>query len=164
MKKITKIFGLFVLFMLTTIFHVYAKQTPTIHLFYGEWCPHCKREIQFLEKRGKETWELTIKKYEIRGNKTNSDLLAQIAKKYNFNVTGVPFTIVGEQTFAWFGTEQTTGRQIQKAVEYCQNNPCKNLVESLWNTTTTTETTTQNTWKERLLHIPFIGNVNTISD
>lgn len=90
-----------------------AQEKQKLYFFYGDGCPHCAEEEIFLDKLEKEHGnEIEVLRYEVWYNKNNSALLAEMAEKINYNVTGVPITIVGEKAITGFADNETTGQEI----------------------------------------------------
>lgn len=77
-----------------------------IYFFWGNGCPHCAEEFAFFKQIEKqygayyqlysfETWE----------NEANAKLLTQFAKAMNESVSGVPYTVIGQESVIGFGEE-----------------------------------------------------------
>lgn len=94
MKKIIKFLLLFILFF-TSITLVEAKDA-TMYFFYGEGCPHCAKEKEFLKEMEVKYPDLEIKRYEVYNNSENKDLMNTYKQKLNVTGMGVPFTVVGD--------------------------------------------------------------------
>ncbi len=94
MKKIIKYLFLFILFF-TSITLVEAKDA-TMHFFYGEGCPHCAKEKEFLKEMEVKYPDLEIKRYEVYNNSENKDLMNTYKQKLYVTGMGVPFTVVGD--------------------------------------------------------------------
>lgn len=74
-----------------------------IYFFWGENCPHCKKEFKFFENIEKDYYKyFNIYAFEIYNNKNNINVLNSFADILKTNVTGIPFTIIGEKTFIGF--------------------------------------------------------------
>jgi thiol-disulfide isomerase/thioredoxin len=96
-----------------------AQEKQKLYFFYGDGCPHCAEEEIFLDKLEKDYGDkLEILRYEVWYNKDNSDLLAEMTEKINYNVTGVPVTIVGEEAITGFADEETTGKEILRMLGF----------------------------------------------
>ena len=67
-----------------------------IYLFYSDTCRHCAKEKIFLDDIIKNNDNVRIYKYEIN-NKDNGYLLDEIASLMDTNVSGLPFTIIGNK-------------------------------------------------------------------
>ncbi|MCC6711081.1 MAG: hypothetical protein IT416_01885 [Candidatus Pacebacteria bacterium] len=84
----------------------FAQEQPaiTLHLFYGEGCPHCAKEKEFLVELVKDYPDLEIKQYEVYKNQNNSQLMYQTSLLLNTEVGGVPLTVIGDQYTVGYAT------------------------------------------------------------
>jgi thiol-disulfide isomerase/thioredoxin len=88
----------------------------TLYLFWASGCPHCVKEKVFLNTlRGKYP-QLEIKDYEITDDRQNLLLLQEMGEKLQADVSGVPFTVIGEKYFSGYLSDETTGREIEAAI------------------------------------------------
>ncbi len=127
-KKIivTLIFS-FILFTSSTK----AEGSVDAHLFYGEGCPHCAKESQFLFHVLKSKYpELEIHEYEVYYNEDNSKFLEKVGKALNTNVSGVPFLVIGDKYFIGYA-EGITSIQIENKVKECIEKVCVDIVGNL---------------------------------
>lgn len=99
-----------------------------IYFFYGDGCPHCVAEEALLNKVEFENKNATVHRYEVWRNSKNADFLSELGGKFNWDMRGVPFTIVGEKTFIGYLSENTTGAQIKNAADECSAYGCRDLV------------------------------------
>lgn len=67
-----------------------------LYFFWGQGCPHCEKEKPFLDKMEQKYPQLQIHRYEVWNNADNRQLMIEFGKKLNANVSGVPFTVIGE--------------------------------------------------------------------
>lgn len=87
-----------------------------IYLFYGETCPHCKAEKEFLSSLESSYGHLfNLHTYEVWHNSENRERLNVFGAYNNTLVDGVPYTIIGEKSFSGFG--ESTKKEIIKAIE-----------------------------------------------
>ena len=112
--------GLFLLFFV--ILSVLISQTSlaqedstetNLYFFWAEGCPHCASEELFLDTLVEKYPKLNIHKLEVTGNKENAELLARFGKELNADVSGVPFTVIGDKYFVGWYNEETTGKSIE---------------------------------------------------
>lgn len=133
-KKIT-IFILGLIFLLTFFIgfkNVFAQQKKVeIYFFWGQGCPHCAEEKPFLEKLKQKYPQLEVKAFEVYYNKENQDLFQKVASAYNTQVEGVPTTFIGKDFVVGFGSEETTGKEIEKLIQNCLSNSCPSPGEIL---------------------------------
>jgi len=110
---------------------VFASEEANIYFFWGEGCPHCAKEKPFLEKLEQKYPEVKIYDFEVWYNSKNRDLLIEVGKKLNANVSGVPFTVVGEKYFIGWYDEKSTGAAIENAVQCVLRDGCRDVVGKL---------------------------------
>ncbi len=127
-----KKFLFFLLFitLLIPVSSVFAQEKTNdinIYFFWGEGCPHCAKEKPFLEKLEDKYPQVNVQSYEVWGNRENQKLLVDFGKKLNANVSGVPFTVVGEEYFIGWYDEQSTGKAIEEAVKCAQQDSCRDI-------------------------------------
>jgi len=104
------------------------KERVNVYFFWGKGCPHCADEKPFLEKLQSKYEQIEIKDYEVWYSQDNRDLLVKVGRGLDVNVSGVPFTVVGEQSFNGWYSEDSTGKAIEDAVQCALNNGCKDVV------------------------------------
>ena len=72
-----------------------------LYLFRGEGCPHCADEEEWLNSI-KEDYKgkLNIYEYEVWYDKENAKLMEEVAKRFDTEANGVPFTIIGDKYYS----------------------------------------------------------------
>jgi len=97
----------------------FAQETPTVnlYLFWSSGCPHCHKEIAFLETLGKIKPNLNIVDFEVSKDSDNVALYMEVGKYLGADTGGVPFTIIGSQYFVGYNTDETTGQVLTEAIE-----------------------------------------------
>ncbi|HBM45807.1 MAG: hypothetical protein UT05_C0002G0035 [Parcubacteria group bacterium GW2011_GWF2_38_76] len=164
-KKIIFSIFLFSLFLIPGyIFAQENKNIVNVYFFWGNGCPHCANEKPFLDKIEKENEYVHINRYEVWENKENLDLLINIGKELGVNVSGVPLTLVGDESFVGYA-EGYTSKQIEDRIAYCSTNKCKDSVASLAGLETSNgdgEVLASFTKKEipESINLPIVGNIN----
>ena len=131
MKKLKYLFVVFVAF-LAMPFRVFAddtEATPTptpaeteetpskvnVYLFRGEGCPHCEEMLEFFDSIEEEFGQYyTMNTYEVWYNQDNADLMEEVAEKLGVSVTGVPFLVIGDQT--WNGYASSYDAEIEAKI------------------------------------------------
>ena len=93
-----------------------------VYIFRGSSCWHCLDEITWLAENYKEYSQyINVHTYEVWGNKENNKLMSSVANLLGKKVSGVPFTVVGKDTFSGFG-ENTGSQIIEKAKQLYSSN------------------------------------------
>jgi len=117
MKKMCIIlFSLFMCFVNINVVSAEDKNLVNIYFFYSDSCPHCKEEKVLLNEIEKDYDNVKIYRYEINTD-NNSLILSKVADLHDINVTGVPFTIIGNKTFSGYSHENSKKKFIG-AIEY----------------------------------------------
>ena len=138
-KKIVKLFLLLLIAIIIfpptpisaqEIFSTSAKEI-NVYFFWAHGCPHCSDEKLFLQKLEQKYSNVKIHSFEVTGSKENIDLLKRAGKELNVNVSGVPFTVIGEHYFVGWYNEQTTGVAIEEAIQCALQNSCSDIVGDL---------------------------------
>jgi len=104
------------------------KEKINLYFFWGDGCPHCAKEEIFLSKLEKEKSNLAIHRYEVWHNKENADLLAKIAKNINLKVSGVPILFIGTENVVGYGSDESTGKDILKTIQYYEDYGCTDII------------------------------------
>lgn len=100
-----------------------SKNSVLLYFFWGDGCPHCAKEKEFLSVLKKKYPQLEIKDYEVWYNLASRQLLLTMSKSYNINPSGVPVTFIGDKAF--IGFSEKTASQIEETLKYCLKNTCK---------------------------------------
>ena len=88
-----------------------------IYFFYGDGCPHCKKEEQFLNDLMEKYGEyINIYRYETWYNSDNKKKMLDCKEILNEqNGASVPFTIIGSEKYS--GYNEYVGQKIESALE-----------------------------------------------
>lgn len=122
MKKILKLLIVFAVFLLLPVSTKADEKVINIHLFYGNGCPHCAAEEEFLSDYLKDRTDVKLYKYEIWYDSHNQELLSKVQKEMGTtNKNGVPFTVIGKKTIVGYA-DGVTDEQIKDAINYYLNN------------------------------------------
>lgn len=122
MKKILKFLIVFAILLLLPVSTKADEKVINIHLFYGNGCPHCAAEEEFLSDYLKDRTDVKLYKYEIWYDSHNQELLSKVQKEMGTtNKNGVPFTVIGKKTIVGYA-DGVTDEQIKDAINYYLNN------------------------------------------
>jgi cytochrome c biogenesis protein CcdA/glutaredoxin len=84
-------------------------------LFWGDGCPHCEVEREFLEDLRSDYPDLVIRDYEVWGNAANLQLFVETAAAAGVDARAVPTTFIGDRV--WVGFSSATADEIRAVVE-----------------------------------------------
>ena len=119
MKKI--FYALIIFFIIPIIGH--ASEKVDLYLFWGDGCPHCAHEKEYLEGLEKKYDNLNVHLYEVWYNEDNAKKMEKLKKSFSDEATlSVPFTVIGEKSFS--GHSDQIGSEIKAEIDKCQKKKC----------------------------------------
>lgn len=130
----------------------------TIYFFRANGCPHCADEEPFLEEMAKKYPQVQIKDFEVTTSRDNANLLKKVGEKMGFDVTGVPVTVIGKYNFTGWTDRETTGKQIEEAINCAIAKGCTDVVGEIQN-----QATSVNQKQIKVpdsIKIPIVGQVS----
>jgi thiol-disulfide isomerase/thioredoxin len=114
MKKLFFAIVLATLLLIPSV--VKAQETVKIYFFWGQGCPHCAEEEKFLNSI-KDRYPIEIIDYEVWHNRDNQKLLKKIGDQLEVDISGVPFTVVGNRIYSGFSSSSTP-ELMEKDIDY----------------------------------------------
>ena len=165
MKKIIRLCLLLVILLFPLMVNAKGNDKVTLYLFYGDGCPHCASEIEYLNKIESKYENLEIVKYEVWYNDENSEFLKSIKSSFGVDNPYVPATIIGDTIIIGYG--DGTGPKIERAIKYYLENDYIDQVERIKNNEFVKEDLKDGFDKEEkklddemTIDIPSLGKVN----
>ncbi|MCX5893185.1 MAG: hypothetical protein NTW80_09480 [Deltaproteobacteria bacterium] len=137
MSKITKFFlVLLTLAVLTLLvcapgFPADEPQPVNVYLFWTKGCPHCAQEKEFLAKLVARDRQIKVITFELTESRDNRELFQKVGLELRANVSGVPFTVVGEGYCIGWLAEESTGAAIEQAVQEARRTQAPDVVAGL---------------------------------
>jgi glutaredoxin len=137
-----------------------ADQQPVnLYLFWTKGCPHCALEKEFLTQLTSRDKQIRLITFELIESSENRKLFKKVAEELRANVSGVPFTVVGQQYFiGWLG-EDSTGALIVQAVAEARRTRAPDVVARLKAQPAPASPDGQQTIPEKL-SLPFLGEID----
>ncbi len=135
-----------------------AGEKVVIYLFWGDGCPHCAAEKPVLEAMVKANSNIELQSYEVWYNAENQTKLKKMADFYDFEVTGVPVTFIGEKY--WIGYSDDLGSEIKKEVDACLTNGCIDAGAGILTEGPRPSTPVKPQENKEVITVPLIGEVN----
>jgi glutaredoxin len=108
-----------------------ADHPVTVYIFWTTGCPHCLHEKEFLAALEGRDQAITVVALEASGSRENLELLQKVGKLLQADVSGVPFTVIGNQYVIGWQDESTTGRAIETAIGEARSRGAPDLVAGL---------------------------------
>ncbi len=84
-------------------------------LFWGDGCPNCEAEREWLEQVEEQYPDFQITQYEVWNDSANRDLFAAEGERLGFEASSVPTTVVGERV--WIGWSDQIRQDMSAAVD-----------------------------------------------
>lgn len=120
------VFGIVGLFSLERAF---AAEKVNVYLFWGEGCPHCEKEKEFLANLMEEGNDIALKDFEVYKNLEGRKRLIKAAERLDVEVSGVPFLVIGDNYIVGYLSDDTTGKEIIKLIEENRKNGYLDIFE-----------------------------------
>lgn len=110
--------GLFAIFQTSETTEQMPSNNIEFHFFFHPSCPHCKEQAPFNEELKSKFPEVSFIYHDITKSKESS-LLFEFAQRYTTprSELGVPATFFENVYFIGFDSKETTGKEIEKALQ-----------------------------------------------
>lgn len=118
------------LFFVAVPTSAYEKQI-NIYFFKADGCPHCAKEELFLQTLENKYSKVKVIDLEITRNRQNLELLKKVGILLSAEVSGVPFTVIGNKYISGYADDKTTGTRIEAMVKNAQEGDYQNMVGML---------------------------------
>ena len=110
----------------------FANDKPvTVYLFWTKGCPHCLHEKEFLATLERRDQDIKVVALELSASRENLELFQKVGKVLKADVSGVPFTVIGNQYVIGWQDEATTGRAIETAIGEARRQAAPDVVAGL---------------------------------
>lgn len=110
----------------------YAQDKPvTVYLFWTTGCPHCLHEKEFLAALARRDKAIKVVALEVSGSRENLELFQKVGTLLHADISGVPFTVIGNQYVIGWQDEATTGRAIATAIREVRSRAAPDVVAGL---------------------------------
>ena len=108
-----------------------AADAPVLYLFWGDGCPHCEKEKEFLHELQQRYPQLEMRWFETWEHQELKNLADAIRKAYAIERASVPLTVLGNWTVIGFVSPEESGVQIEEQVIQCLANGCIDAIDKL---------------------------------
>ena len=110
---------------------VLAAETPILYFFWGDGCPHCEEEKEFLEILREEYPQLEMRWFEVWDHPQFAKLADALRKAYGEKISSVPMTVIGNWMIIGFRSYEETGTQIAEQVKACLQKGCRDALDRI---------------------------------
>lgn len=140
--------------------------TITVYLFYGDGCPHCAAEKEFLDIADDKYDNIELVYYEVWKDPENRRFLDEVKRQMEISRSGVPVTIIGETSIVGY-SESVDGR-IERAIEFYTENEYVDVVQAIKDGTYVRSEEEvdefleqeEKTDEESTVDVPLVGKIN----
>lgn len=122
--------GFFLIFSFIFTSRALAVNEVNLYIFWGDGCPHCAKEKEFLNYIKEDYSNLKINAFEVYHDSQNQEYFKEAGEVLGENVSGVPFTVIGDRVFIGFNESITPG-EIEERIKYCSINECDDSISAV---------------------------------
>jgi hypothetical protein len=131
-----------------------TAEAVDVYLFWRIGCPHCEREIEFLDRLAAANPDVKVHKLEVSGSRANADAMVEMATRLGVEAGSVPLTVIGGRVWSGYLDDATTGRELADHVTECLATGCPSPALSL-------PERRPGPVLPEVLQVPLIGEVST---
>jgi hypothetical protein len=111
--------------------HAADRGVVNLYLFWAQGCPHCLQEKEFLAQLAARDQHLRIHYLELTASRKNRELFKKVGELLGVEVSGVPFTVVGDQYVVGWVAPQSSGRALEEAIKKAREQQLPDVVGHL---------------------------------
>jgi thiol-disulfide isomerase/thioredoxin len=142
-----------------------ADGTPVVRLyyFYSPTCPHCQAAAPFIEELTARWPWLEVQKFAVKDNRKNARFYYETALSLGTQALSVPGFIFCRQVLIGYDTAETTGAEIEEALERCREQRVANPgtpAPAVSATAGGAQTPSAGEQAGTTVNLPFIGSVD----
>jgi len=134
-------------------------QPVNIYLFWTKGCPHCVLEKEFLAKLAEQDKDVKVITLELTESRENRELFRRVGELLQADVSGVPFTVVGERYVIGWLDEASTGAAINQAVQETRRAKSPDVVAGLIPAKSVSPPPRETPAIPEKLPLPFFGEI-----
>ncbi len=114
---------------LTQVVNAKDDHKVVVILIWGNGCPHCAAEREFLSTLEPLYPNLEIRTYEVYYTEPNLAIMEKLAEGGGFEASGVPIAMIGDKH--WIGFSDGYAREIEETIQTCSVEGCKDPAEGV---------------------------------
>jgi hypothetical protein len=108
-----------------------GDQQVTVYLFWTIGCPHCLHEKEFLAALERRDQAIKVVALELSSQRNNLELFQKVGELLKADVSGVPFTVIGDHYIIGWQDEPTTGPGIEAAIREARGRAAPDVVAGI---------------------------------
>ncbi len=108
-----------------------AEQPVNVYIFWTIGCPHCLHAKEFLAALERRDQAVKVVALEVSARRENRELFQKVGKLLQADISGVPFTVIGDQYVIGWQDEATSGRAVEAAIRETRRRGASDVVAGL---------------------------------
>ena len=108
-----------------------AEQPVNVYIFWTIGCPHCLHAKEFLAGLERRDQGVKVVALEVSARRENRELFQKVGKLLPADISGVPFTVIGDQYVIGWQDEATSGRAVEAAIRETRRRGASDVVAGL---------------------------------
>ncbi len=108
-----------------------VEKAPILYVFWGDGCPHCEEEKEFLEDLHERYPNIEMRWFEVWENPKYAKLVDTIRKAADIKTASVPMTFIGDWNMVGFRSAETSGVKMIAQIEQCLKDGCADVLDTL---------------------------------
>ncbi len=134
-------------------------QPVKIYLFWAQGCPHCLHEKEFLARLAERDRDVKIITLELTESREHQELFKKVGERLQADVSGVPFTVVGDRYLIGWLDAGSSGAALEKAVREARKLNSPDVVAPLLPAPPMPPPPREKTAIPEKLTLPFFGEI-----
>lgn len=123
-----------------------------VYVFWRVGCPHCEREIAFLDRLSGANPDIRVHKLEVSRDRANAALMVRTAERLGVEAGSVPLTVIGSRAWVGYRDDASTGREVAARIDECLARGCPDAVSLA---------PKREAGVPEVLRLPLVGEVRT---
>lgn len=139
MKAMKKLLALLMVMCLFVPFIVNAETKKTkepvkVYLFRSTSCGYCQQAMEFFASIEEEYGSyFDLMDYEVSSSQENSELMEEVAKQMKDDVEGVPYMVIGKESYSGFNKESMEDMIKKEIMTLYESNNRYDVIEDINN-------------------------------
>jgi glutaredoxin len=114
-----------------------TQASVSVYLFWVHGCPHCAREIKYLQGLSQELPAVDLKLFEITSAGEGRRVFLEVVRVLGISEPSVPLTVIGNHVWMGFAADSSSSRQMRERIDFCLQAACPDALAPLLPSTAT---------------------------
>ena len=138
-----------------------AAERLDVYLFWASGCPHCEREIGFLERLEAAEPRLRVHYLDVTRDARGRNAFLAVVQRLGIEDPAVPLTLVGDRPMRGYWTDDTSGAELRRMIGDCLASSCPDTVAPLLGASARSGTAVPSPSIPPVIRLPLIGEIRT---